>query len=424
MATASKLPAGSLDPTFGNGGKAFPVYPSDPDGNIRNFTVAPDGKLVLAGTFGDDYAIVRLEEDGSCDQSFGQGGVVTGKFGNGYLSRGASIILLEDGKILLTGRYYTTELAPAEQALARHHHNGSLDTQFGDHGTLVIQFALEPGEASAQAPELKGQSAQDSADRVLLLPDGKILLIHTGAILARLNLDGSFDTGFNEGRGFTVIRHPDYGIGITTQLLQPDGKIIVAGTAIAPEGSLVAAFIARCHADGTVDRAFGNSGFFIHKHAEEHRYLSSLALLKNGNIIACGATFKDLLSQHKCLLLSVTNSGTFDPLFNNGQPLVTVEDDNPSGYEWISVATQPDTKIVVQGNSLGRREEVDVFLRRYSAFGKPDLDFGDETGLVRTQVGDSTDIGLSMRLDGNRIVVAGLYATEEGFRPFVLRYLS
>ncbi len=431
MATASKLPAGSLDPTFGNGGKAFPVYPPDPVGSVRGFTVAPDGKLVLAGTFGDDYAIIRLEADGRADTSFGQEGVVTGMFEEGFRSRGASIILLEDGKILLSGRRYESELDnEGVPALASHHANGSLDTQFGNQGTLVIRVPILKGETTTR-PELSDDQLTYSTDGAVLLPDDKILLIGnytdtqhlTTGLLIRLNLDGTFDTSFNEGRGFTFIKHPSYSTTVFTKLSQPDGKIIVAGVAAIPRESGTAGLVARYLADGTLDSSFGDDGFFLNNSSGESRLLSSIALQDNGNIVAAGkvVTPTGLI---KCLLLSLTASGTFDPLFNNGRPLETVEDDNPTGFEWISVVTQSDAKIVVQGNSLGRREEVDVILRRFSAHGTQDLTFGDETGLVRTHVGESSDIGTSMGLDGSRIIVTGLYDSAGDANPFVLRYLS
>jgi uncharacterized delta-60 repeat protein len=421
MVIASRPTAGALDPTFGNGGKVFPVYPPDPVGYTSGFSVAPDGKLVLAGIFGEDYAITRLEADGSPDTSFGQGGIVTGKFEKGFRSRGSNIVLLDDGKILLTGLAY---LSKPELALARHHPNGSLDTQFGDQGIVLVRFPRQTGEDATQAQALEGQSGHNSADRAIRLPDGKILLTSNQpeALLARLNLDGTFDTSFNNGRGFTVVRHPDYVIQIATQLLQPDGKILVAGHAYRSGESLQNVVIARYHADGALDQGFGDSGFFLIKQAVEHQYLLSLALQDNGNIIACGGTAAPIGRSAKCLLLSVTASGTFDPLFNKGQPLVTEENNDPNGFEWRSVATQSDTKIVVQGHGLG--PQADVILRRFSAFGVPDLTFGDATGLVRTPIDGAMAESRSMGLDGSRIVVTGAFYPDGHARPFVLRYLS
>ncbi|MGF6129130.1 putative delta-60 repeat protein [Pseudomonas frederiksbergensis] len=424
----SERHAGMLDPSFGEQGKAFP----DNGETVNGVNVTPANHVLLAGQRANDYMIIRLQSNGRTDPSFGQNGIVTGKFQKGFVSIGLSASMTNDGRILLAGRYSKPGDISGSPALARHHQDGSLDTSFGDQGTLVIRYPIKPYETDARSTQTDGQSATVGMDKTLLLPDGKILVVSTHSfdystfvgVLARLNPDGSFDESFNDGKGFTVVKYQNYSTQLSTFLQQPDGNIIVAGIASMPNGS--SALVARINADGTLDTHFGESGFFLIRASEERStWIQTLALQSNGSIIAAGFLGGDGIPL-RCMLLGLTASGTFDPLFNKGQPLITQEDEHQLGSQWLCVATQPDSKIVVQGNTFGGAES-DVILRRYSALGEPDLDFGDQTGLVRTEVGDFVDMGSSMTLDGTRIVVAGTYikdANNVDFRPFALRYLA
>lgn len=426
MTTSPNRSAGTLDPSFGLGGKAFPTNPQDPNGFAWGLTIDPADKVLIAGRFGWNYAITRLESDGEPDASFGQKGIATGKFQEGFKSQASGITLLTDNKILLTGVFTETEGDQDIPALARFDEYGRLDTSFGEQGTVVVRVPLKGCAPITQTSSLEGRPSNHDNGGTSVLQDGKILLSSNHSysftefvgVLIRLLPDGALDTSFNEGEGFTTVRHPDYPTTITAKLIQSDQKIIVAGTAFTEAGTV--ALVARYHVNGKLDTSFGNAGFFLSTATGEQCQISGLALQSKGMIVAAGST---LSFPRQCMLWSLTASGTFNPLFNSGKPLITSIDENPGGSEWIAVTVQPDSKIVVQGNTLGG-EEADVVLRRYSATGKPDLDFGDETGLVRTKVGDSIDMGMAVGLDTcERIVVAGMYFTA-GFRPFVLRYLS
>ena len=82
--------AGTLDPTFGLGGKVttdFGLRTSDQEGYGYAVARQDDGKIVAVGTYGDsyypgaggglDFAVVRYNDDGTLDSSFGQNGRVT-----------------------------------------------------------------------------------------------------------------------------------------------------------------------------------------------------------------------------------------------------------------------------------------------------------------------------------------------------------
>ncbi len=257
---------GSVDSTFG-AGTGLVRRP----GACCNFTevlklaLQPDGKIVFAG-LQEDWLVGRLNSDGTPDSSFGNGGYAIGP--GGY-----ALALQPDGKILVANR---NNFFPQNtlQVIKRLNTDGSPDTGFGSGGSATVSFVNQAGDL-ARAPDLAVQ------------PDGKILL--GGAIrlsppvtgfdfaLARLNGNGSFDNSFGyNGRVTTDVQGQDYGRSI---LLQPDGKIVLAGEStgggfavaryIPGSLSLTCRPVADFNGDGKSDPAFFSNLF------GRWRYLSS-----------------------------------------------------------------------------------------------------------------------------------------------------
>jgi uncharacterized delta-60 repeat protein len=152
---------GSLDTSFGVGGKVTTDFFGEPDG-VADLFVQPDGKIVaggftVAGTHFYGFGLVRYNPDGSLDPGFGNGGKAT--VNNSCELRAMS--RQPDGKIIAVGG--TTAGNTEDFALARFNADGSLDTGFGNHGTLNT--------------DLFGQG--DIASDVILQPDGQILVCGT-----------------------------------------------------------------------------------------------------------------------------------------------------------------------------------------------------------------------------------------------------
>src|SRR6266704_2774391 len=138
---------GTLDNTFGVRGKVrtdFPGLAAVPSSVV----IQPDGKIVVAGgafplfTFLGDFKVVRYNPNGSLDRSFGVGGIVTTTFPEG--SYAFDVALQPDGKIIAAGTVFVDfnpgDMSDTDFALARYNPDGSLDTTFGNSGTLTTDF--------------------------------------------------------------------------------------------------------------------------------------------------------------------------------------------------------------------------------------------------------------------------------------------
>jgi uncharacterized delta-60 repeat protein len=129
---------GSLDPTFGTGGKVTTAVGTFND-KVLTLAIQKDGKVVAAGHShkGGQYeiALVRYNADGSLDKTFGTGGKVTTTVGTSYEDEELILVVQKDGKLVAAGRSHTG--SQYEYALARYNADGSLDSTFGVSGVAT-----------------------------------------------------------------------------------------------------------------------------------------------------------------------------------------------------------------------------------------------------------------------------------------------
>jgi uncharacterized delta-60 repeat protein len=256
---------GSLDATFGAGGRVLTTFAPNSIEGANALVIQPDGKIVAAGSTRSGqrraFAVARYLTNGSLDASFdGDGLVVT------QLSAGDDVVfdlaLQPDGKLIAAG---WSSPGGFDVAMARYNRDGSLDGSFDGDG-MVVASSFRP--------------ASTYAGQVLVQRDGKVLT--GGAGLARFNPDGSVDRSFGEsGRALTDV-------GLVTPLLQPDGKIIAAGSTVAAGGSSDFTVV-RLTAAGRVDPTFGRRGRVV-TDFRPHDDATDAELLANGKLVVAGYT--------------------------------------------------------------------------------------------------------------------------------------
>ena len=260
---------GSLDATFGTGGKVITDFRSNGTDVAHALAIQPDGKIVAAGVVphGLDFGLARYNVDGSLDATFGTGGKVISSSAN-YDTLSAAA-LQSDSKIVVAGSrgYYP---AARDFVLARYNTDGSLDASFGSGGEVTTDF---------------GNHTDDQASAMALQPDGKILVGGGSGgrfALARYNPDGNLDPTF--GLGGKVTTDPPG--GGAAMALQPDGKIVVAG------GPRSANFVlARYNPDGSLDLPFGTGGAVATGFGGGSAQATALGLQEDGKIVAAGRSF-------------------------------------------------------------------------------------------------------------------------------------
>jgi uncharacterized delta-60 repeat protein len=182
---------GTLDGGFGSGGKLDINASVGPtvDSSAQALLIQPDGKLLIGGNAegpsNSDLLVLRLNGDGTLDQSFGDHGIARNSIGG--FDVGNAMVLQPDGRIVLAGQ------SDGDFALARYTSTGALDASFGTGG--VVKTPLGPG--------------QDIAYGLTLMPWGRLVAVGTsristtaqGNVIAAVsyNGNGSLDTYFGDG---------------------------------------------------------------------------------------------------------------------------------------------------------------------------------------------------------------------------------
>ena len=138
--TARFNPDGSLDQTFGTNGSVETTF-GDSSAEGNDVILQADGKIVVVGFTGagsytdnNNFALVRFNPDGTLDQTFGDGGKVKSNAG-----QATSVALQSDGKLLVGG---TSASSRNGFMLARYNSNGTLDTSFGTLGMVTTQIGF------------------------------------------------------------------------------------------------------------------------------------------------------------------------------------------------------------------------------------------------------------------------------------------
>jgi uncharacterized delta-60 repeat protein len=322
FALARFNPNGSLDTSFGSDGKVGTRF--NQDGAAFAAALQPDGKIIAVGGANNNvFAAVRYKSDGSLDSSFGSGGLVTTDFpGNNY-DCAEAVVVQADHKIILAG-ISDYDGGDSDFALARYNPDGSLDTTYGDNGTVVTNV---------------GSDIYNTISGAVLQADGKMVVVgfsDNGPVVARFNTDGSLDNQFGTGGSVYFIKQGPDGFTVT---LQGDGKILVAGQG--PDHL----YIERFTTDGQPDSSFGTNGVVTTGGVDCYGgSQGGIRALSNGKIIyagTCGNNFT---------LARYNWNGSLDASFGTGGIAMTSLGGDSVAHR---VVFQPDGKIIAAGEMGG-----------------------------------------------------------------------
>jgi uncharacterized delta-60 repeat protein len=260
---------------------------------------------ILGNTVINGNTIFGPNPNISADSSF--------KIGNGFNNGVFSVLIQPDDKILVGGRF-TTFSGISANKLIRLNSDGSKDNSF-----------------------VYGTGGNDDIFDLTYQNDGKILVggnftTYSGISanrLIRLNSDGTKDSSFNIGTGFS---DSVFGSSIRSIKIQSDGKIIVAGIFSTFSG-ISASGIIRLNSDGSKDNSFVyGTGFNL-------QLVYDLVIQSDEKILVGGGftTYSGISANR---LIRLNSDGTKDSSFNVG-----------AGFDGnvLGISLQTDGKIIVAG---------------------------------------------------------------------------
>jgi uncharacterized delta-60 repeat protein len=350
-------------------------------GNVNAIATQSDGKIVIGGVFATARGvtqsyIARLNSDGSLDTGFNTGGTV------GTSAAVNAVAIQSDGKIVIGGSFLTAR-GVTQNRIARLNTDGSLDTEFNvaadgtvgvsstvnaiaiqSDGKIVIggAFLTARGTTQSAIARLNTDGSLDAGFNVVadgtvgtsgnvnaiaIQSDGKIVIGGdfttarevTQNRIARLNSDGSLDTGFNTGGTIGVSST------VNAVAIQSDGKIVIGGAFLTARGTTQNR-IARLNTDGTRDTGYnlsadGTTGV--------DDAVTDVKVLTNGKIVICGNFVR---ARNACTpnFVTLTNTGAID---NNPYRGML-----PAKSAVNAVVFQSDGKLLAGGSFFGFDGEI------------------------------------------------------------------
>ncbi|MEQ1594009.1 MAG: delta-60 repeat domain-containing protein [Casimicrobium sp.] len=361
------LSDGTLDASFvgpnGNGGGKFLLDISNAADTARAIAIQPDGKTLIAGTcyngVNNDFCIARLNPNGSRDSTFnGPSGAGNGQVmlpiaaSDDFLT---AMALQPDGKIVLVG--YCAVNIQNDFCAARLNVDGTFDAGFvGPNGTGAGKFTFGIGISN------------DYAYAVALQPDGMIVIagecvspmVDNDFCIARLTSTGAYDVTFDGpsagSNGKFLLPIGTSNDSATALVMQPDGKIILAGRCLA--GIANNDFcVARLNSDGSFDATFdgpsggANGKFLLPITAAKSDSVSALALQPDGKILLGGHC--DNGGNEDLCVARLHIDGSLDQSYDgpggagNGEFLLPI---GTSDDVATAMQLQPDGKVVIAGD--------------------------------------------------------------------------
>ncbi|MBL7942418.1 MAG: hypothetical protein JNM00_06615, partial [Flavobacteriales bacterium] len=212
-------------------------------------------------------------------------------------------------------------------------------------------------------------SLNDEAKGIIVQPDGKILVAGSASIdyvnkfaIARLNPDGTFDTTFGtNGKVETQMGNSNITFGECIAL-QPDGKIIVAGSVFI--GTTYYMAVARYNSDGQLDASFSGDGMMTYSPGGSV-FIKAIAIQDDGAILLAGSSGLLGAATH-ISVLKLNSDGTIDESFGDGTGQLVTEVGESSGA--LGLAIQSNGNIIVAGYTNDGAYN-DVVVVRYSENG-------------------------------------------------------
>ena len=357
-------------------------------------------------------AVNSLAQSCLLDPTFGNGGKATGYFTTNSNPRASNIILLQGGKFVQAGEIFSAATLN-DFALVRYTQEGRVDSTFGTNGIVSTSF---------------GSNTDDYLGAIVMQTDGKLIVTGTtygqgnaDFALARFNSNGSLDSSF--GNNGKVITAPgpdqDYAQSIT---LQPDGKIIVAGSSSRmdsfscsyDEFYVPITTIVRYQQDGKLDSSFGQNGRVFLQAGQGFDYARAV-LFQSGKIIVAGSGFYNCGCGYyggvDCYnaflrLVRLNDNGSIDNSFGqNGNVTDSVVLLYPA-----DVITQPDGKILITGTG----NESGFISERFNSNGSLDQSFGNAGKVITTIEQNGYAWSTAITLQGEKIIIVGGYNSNSG----------
>jgi uncharacterized delta-60 repeat protein len=384
--------------------------------------IQPDGKIVvvgsaLSGATDVDFAIARLNPDGTLDSTFGSNGLRTVgiDLAAPFVDRASAVAIDSLGRIVVAGTATAGTGIDTDFAVIRLLANGDLDPSFDADGRQTIPF------------DVSGGTLEDRATGVAIDAQNRIVIVGTVAAgvagdfdfgVARLVENGELDTSFNTtGRlqiGFDLGgANADSASAVG---IDANGRIVVAGTVQISNFGDTDFGVVRLLENGTLDGGFSDDGRATAEFdlgGTNADTAAALAIDGGGNVIVVGSVAVGPAGDIDIGVVRFLANGVFDPGFDTDGK-ISFGFDLGGGMQdkAVGVAIEPRTGDIVIAATVDTISvgDTDYGIARLTADGSIDPSFSEDGRAVVAfdRGGANADTAAGIALDSSgRIVVVG-----------------
>ena len=396
---------GQLDGSFGSAGQrtvSFDEGNTDKD-YARAIVVDAQGRSYLVGDVdsasGRKIGIARLLANGDVDYEYGSEGLGKVVAPSGQTSINVTSAVLDaEGYLLVAG---STQVSGADTSF--------LVCRFDPAGELA-DFA--GGQSPCAYPDFNiGGFKTDVANSILVQPDGKIVLAgyastDTGTTLAvvRLLADGTPDAGFGNGGKTTYTGAPFVSFDATRIRRNPDGSFVTAGSAYDVDAAHFGVIV-HVGADGVVDTEFSGGHGYARSPSSKSEFTDVVWNAHWNQYVAIG--------NH----MNPTSRGFSQCYFASGGGVSCPHGDDSGDYNlgysvtFSALLPQPDGRWLVAGSYVSAQNAPsELFIARLTpSLALDALEFAAPAGYAVHDFGSfgQQDFGHAVAYQGGRILVAG-----------------
>jgi len=326
---------GTIDTSFGINSNGRVVTDINNKQNILyNILILNDDKIILCGKTLTDITLVKYNENGIIDTTFGTNGMVITNILSSEI-QAYSINIQNDNKIIVGGTIFTNNYSRTYFFIIRYNTNGTIDTSFANgngYNTFLFSGTVN------KAYDLSIQN-----DNKILMCGITLFNSQYDLALLRINSNGIIDTTFGiNGKITTNISIFESLFSLT---LQSDGKIIVAGETLNDNYDTDICVI-RYLSNGIIDTTFGNNGIVITNLNNTNNDTSKTVVIQQlDKIIVAGYTYNEIY--YSIALVRYNTNGTLDKNFGlNGIFITNIDTNDTYSY---ALKIQSDDKILIGG---------------------------------------------------------------------------
>ena len=398
---------GTLDLSWNLTGKVITsiggAVPFGTNSGARAMAVQADGKVLLAGMCYDvanvDFCAIRYNANGTLDTSWNGTGKTMTPIG-GIDDQAYAIAVQSDGKVLLAG--YCKSGGSYHFCALRYNGDGTLDASWNGSGKVITPIG----------------AGNDQAFAIAVQPDGKVLLAGTcfgqptKFCTLRYNANGTLDLSWNgTGKVSTSLGTGDIAYAVA---IQPDGKVMVAGTCLGAADNDFCTV--RYNVNGTPDSSWNGTGILTTSVGGDD-IAAAMSLQPDGKVLIAGSCRSGAAIPTDFCAVRYNSDGT--PDFNwNGTGSVVASFSGGLDVRTRAIAVQSDGKVFFAGGYNN-----DIFALRYNANGVIDTNWNG-TGRVVTPVGNFDSAwAVALQRDGKVLLAGACSAVGQSYYDFcAVRY--